>query len=164
MPLDYGQRQKSRAKRGLWAGLATGLLAVGVLASVNWTYQRHRERAQGWVTDGPPCAALSAQAYAAKGYAAHERAAVYEGVTFARQFGHVACATPDTGTDLGLVTHPVCQYTSPAAVRVKTAAAEAFFEPGPGEMATVSIEKGRIRCQLGGRFTLWHDGTYSVPG
>ena len=112
MPLDYGQRQALPTKRGLWWGLATGVVVVAALASVNWTYQRHRERAQGWVSDGPPCAVLSAQAYAAKGYAARERAAVYEGITFTRQFGHVSCASPDTGTGLGLVTHPVCQYSS----------------------------------------------------
>ena len=153
MPLDFGQRGKSKTIRGVWLGLLPALAIVGAVLAVNATYHRQKELAQGLIGDLPGCPALSAQAYAAKGYPAGERPLVYDEVTFTRQFGHVMCADADNSGALGFLSHPVCQFTGPAAVRVKAGKTEAFFEPGIGQRATVSIERGRAQCALGGKFT-----------
>jgi hypothetical protein len=104
------------------------------------------------------CPALSPQAYRAR-YAAHERATVYDGVTFTRQSGHVMCKDIDTPGGFGFIVHPVCQFTSATAVRVKGPHGEAFFEPGLGKLATVSVQGRSVRCAIGGKFTLFGDPT-----
>lgn len=152
MPLDYGQRGKSRSLKGVRLGILPALAIIASILAVNAAYHRQKERAQGWAGDLPGCPTLSAAAYAARGYPAGERATVYDEVTFARQFGHVMCGDADDRGALGFLTHPVCQFTGPAAVRVRAGATEAFFEPGVGQMATVSVERGRAQCALGGKF------------
>ena len=128
------------------------LAIIGALLAVNATYHRQKELAQGWAGALPGCAALSAAAYAAKGYPAGERATAYDDVTFTRQFGHVMCSDADNRGAMGFLSHPVCQFTGPTAIRVKAAKTEAFFEPGIGQLATVSVERGRAQCALGGKF------------
>jgi len=153
MPLDYGVPRKRRSLRGLWLGIVPGAALVATVLAWNLTSHRRLELAQGWVGDRPGCPTISAAAYAAKGYAAHEQGVVYDQVLLARQFGHVMCKDVDTRGGAGLLTHPVCQFTGPTALRVKAGASEAFFEPGVGQVATVSVEHGQAQCALGGKFT-----------
>jgi hypothetical protein len=153
MPRDYGVRTRPRSLRGVWFGLLPALAAVALVLGWNSLLHRKQELAEGWVGDRPECPQLSAAAYAAKGYRRGERLTAYENVIFARQFGHVECKDIDTRGGLGVLTHPVCQFTGPAALRVQAGAGEAFFEPGVGQIATVSIERGRAQCALGGKFT-----------
>lgn len=153
MPLDYALRVRRRSLRGVWLGTAPAVAIVGLVLAWNSASHRRLELAQGWVGDRPGCPPISAAAYATKGYAARERQIVYNEVTFARQFGHVECKDVDTRGGAGFVTHPVCQFTGPAAIRVKTGRGESFFEPGIGQVATVSVEDGRAQCALGGKFT-----------
>jgi hypothetical protein len=152
MPLDFGQGGKSRSLRGVWLGVLPGLAIVAAILAVNAAYHRQKELAQGWAGALPACPALSAAAYAAKGYPAGERATRYDEVTFTRQFGHVMCADADDRGALGFLSHPVCQFTGPTAIRVKAGKSETFFEPGIGQLATVSVERGRALCALGGKF------------
>jgi hypothetical protein len=152
MPLDFGQRGKARSLKGVWLGILPALAIVAAILAINAAYHRQKELAQGWAGAFPACPALSAAAYAAKGYPAGERATLYDDVTFSRQFGHVMCSDADDRGALGFLTHPVCQFTGPAAVRVRAGETEAFFEPGVGQVATVSVERGRATCALGGRF------------
>jgi hypothetical protein len=159
MPLDYGVRGRRRTLRGLWLGIVPAGLVVFTLLSFNATLHRRTDREQGWVGNRPPCPGISASAYAAKGYPARERTTDYDGAVIARQSGHVMCKAVDTPGRAGFVSHLVCQFTSPVAIRVKTAAMEAFFEPGPGSLATVSMERGGPACVLGGEFTLYSDPT-----
>jgi len=141
----------TRSKVGFGLVLALAVVAV----CVTWNYQSHRRQdlAEGWIGDRPACPELTAAAYAAKGYPRAERSSVYEDSVFARQFGHMECKDVVTQGGLGFLTHPVCQFSAPAALRVKAGAGEAFFEPGIGHIATVSIEHGRASCALGGKFT-----------
>jgi len=159
MPLDYGMRGRRRMSGGPWAGVALGAAVTAAILARNWSYHRALELEQGWVSAAPACPTISAAAYAAGNYPARERATDYEGATLARQFGHVMCKDVDTAGGWGLVTHPVCQFTSPTAIRVRRGKVEAFFEPGPGRLATVSLGPGGATCALSGRFTLFADPT-----
>ncbi|MGZ6020682.1 MAG: hypothetical protein ACXWKO_18610 [Phenylobacterium sp.] len=158
MPRDYGVRPRMRSSRGLRLGLGLLLALAVVAAAVSWNYLSHRRQdlAEGWIGDRPACPAITAAAYAAKGYARGERASAYEETTFARQFGHMECKDVVTQGGFGFLTHPVCQFSGPAALRVKASGGEAFFEPGVGRIATVSIEHGRASCALGGKFSALH--------
>ncbi len=152
MPLDFGQRGKPRSLKGVWVGILPGLAIVASILAVNAGYHHRMALAEGWAGDLQGCPALSAAAYAAKGYPAGERPTVYDGVTFTRQFGHVMCADADNRGALGFLSHPVCQFSGPSAIRVRAGGTEAFFEPGVGQLATVSVEQGRAQCALGGKF------------
>jgi hypothetical protein len=152
MPLDYGQRAKRRSLKGLWLGIVpAGVLLVAVVIW-NAGYHRDKELAQGWAGDRPGCPSLSAAAYAAKGYRARERGTAYDDVIFSRQFGHVMCNDADNRGAFGFLSHPVCQFSGPTAIRVKAGKTEAFFEPGTGQAATVSVQRGQAQCAMGGKF------------
>ena len=158
MPLDYGVRGRGKS-RALWLGVALGAALTAAILTRNWSYHRALELEQGWVSAAPACPTISAAVYAARNYRIRERATDYDGATLARQFGHVMCKDVDTAGGWGFVTHPVCQFTSPTAVRVRRGGVEAFFEPGPGRRATVSLGPGPAACALSGRFTLFSDPT-----
>jgi hypothetical protein len=157
--VDDGVRSRREASVGVWISLALGAAVVGAILVRNWSYHRQVERVQGWVADAPGCAVVSAAEYASRGYRARERSTEYDGVTFGRQFGHVICKDVDTPGGWGFVTHPVCQFTSPTAIRVQRGRSETFFEPGPGRRATVSIRSGRPACRLSSKFSLFVDPT-----
>ena len=159
MPLDYGVRGRRRRSRGLWLGVALGAALTAAIIARNWIYHRSVELDQGWLSAAPACPTISAAAYAARNYRVRERAMDYDGVTLARQFGHVMCKDVDSAGGWGFVTHPVCQFTSPTAIRVRRGKVEAFFEPGPGSLATVSLWPGSAKCALSGQFTLFSDPT-----
>jgi hypothetical protein len=159
MPLDYGVRARRRISRGLWLGLAFGAAVTAAILAKNWSYHRSLELEQGWVSAAPACPTISPAAYAARNYRTRERTTNYDGATLARQFGHVMCKDVDTAGGWGFVTHPVCQFTSPTAIRLRRGEVEAFFEPGPGRLATVSLWRGRATCALSGQFTLFSDPT-----
>jgi hypothetical protein len=159
MPLDYGVPGRRKTLRGLWWGAPLGAAVVAAILAANWRYHRSVEREQGWVAAAPACPTISAAAYAARGFRARERTTDYDGAILARQFGHVICKDVDTAGRWGLVTHPVCQFTSATAIRVSRGRTEAFFEPGPGHVATVSLGSNRVTCALSGRFTLFADPT-----
>ncbi|MBS0333185.1 MAG: hypothetical protein JSS35_10495 [Proteobacteria bacterium] len=158
MPFHYGQRRKPGELKGLGWAHVLGVALVALLLVANWRGHRAQERSEGWVGQAAPCPTISQDAYRAR-YAAHERVTAYDGATLARQFGHVMCKDVDTAGGFGFVTHPVCQFTSPTAIRVRGPAGAAFFEPGPGHVATVSVERRRTLCQLRGEFTLFKDPT-----
>ena len=153
MPRDYSIKPRPTSLRRLGLGL---LLALAVVAAaVSWNYLSHRKQdlAEGWIGDRPACPELAASAYAAKGYPRGERSSAYEETEYARQFGHMECKDVVSKGGLGFLNHPVCQFSGPAALRVKAPAGEVFFEPGIGQIATVSIEHGRAACAIGGKFT-----------
>jgi len=93
---------------------------------------------EGWIGDRAACPQLTAAAYAAKGYPHGERASVYEDTVFARQVGHMECKDVDTKVPgFALSRLPVQRPGRPAD---QAKGGEAFFEPGIGHVAIVSIE------------------------
>ena len=150
-------------RRRLTAGQKLTIAVAGVifLGFAAWLYGgdylRQRELALGRAgeakVEGPPCPQFTAAQFAARKLTIR-RVTNYEGVIFGRQFGHMDCRALRYGAGWGTETYPVCQFTSPGAVTVKTEKGEWFFAPGPGQPATVAVPRGEARCVLDSNFTL----------
>lgn len=150
-------------RRRLTAGqkVTIALAALLFLGFAAWlyggSYLRQRDfafaRASQAKVEGPPCEQLTAAQFAARKLKA-PKATNYEGVIFARQFGHMDCSALRYGSGWGTATYPTCQFTSPAALRVKTDKGEWFFAIGPGRPATVAVPHGEARCVIGSNFRL----------
>lgn len=102
---------------------------------------------------GAPCPSLTRAEFDGRGLKA-TKATFYEGVTFARQFGHMECRALRYGGGWGAKVYPVCQFTSPKALRITTARGEWYFAPGPGQPATVGAPNGQARCVMASNFTI----------
>lgn len=120
-------------------------------------YLRQRELAFGRAAEaevsGPPCPQLTEAQFVARKMKA-PKATNYEGVVFARQFGHLDCRALRYGAGWGTETYPVCQFTSPNVVTVTTDKGRWFFAPGMGKPATVAVPRGEARCVMDSNFTL----------
>ncbi|TAJ70462.1 MAG: hypothetical protein EPO51_18205 [Phenylobacterium sp.] len=103
--------------------------------------------------DGPPCPSLTKAQFEARGLKV-KKATLYEGVTFARQFGHMDCRSLRYGAGWGTEVYPVCQFTSPRSLKVTTPKGEWYFDPGPGQPATVGAPHGQARCVMASNFNM----------
>jgi hypothetical protein len=156
---DYGMR--ARRRRGppifLFAGLA--VVAIGVAAVVALLlYQRQQgvAEAREWAITGPPCPTESASAYTANLEHAPMSFA-FEGVAFAREFGHVSCNAIVNDGGKGSGTFPECQFTSADQVKVTTKRGDTYFYVR-GKPATVAIHNDTPSCVLAAKF-----GGYGGP-
>ena len=160
MPMIYGGGTRRRPSRAIWIGVAVSL---SVTAAILAGLARYEHRigsgvAENWAIKGPPCPTISPPDYQRK-YARTERIAEFSGDLYARQVGHMSCrSVPDPG-GLGFISHPVCQFTGPVALRVRTSQGETLFEMGIGQRATISIAHGETTCVVGGNFTAFDDPT-----
>lgn len=149
-------------RRRLTAGQKVTLVAAALIAVSlpGWflaqSYLGKREAAlflaSEATVDGPPCPSLTKAQFEAQGLKA-PKATLYEGVTFARQFGHMDCRSLRYGAGWGTEVYPVCQFTSPKALKITTAKGEWYFNPGPGQPATVGAPRGQARCVMASNFT-----------
>lgn len=148
----YAQRRRRR--QVVFTGAIVGLGIVAFTASqVPGYLKRHGEAAQlakDWTLTGPPCPTVTADAFQAQGLKA-PKGFEYGGVRMYRQFGHVSCVKlkAKDGEE-----YPVCQFTSPANLKVTTSKGDAYFAPGLGKPATVSTQGGVARCVVAGNFSL----------
>lgn len=111
------------------------------------------ERAGESQVAGPPCPTVSEAQFQVRRLKA-PKATVYEGVTFARQFGHMDCSALRYGGGWGAAVYPACQFTSPNVLVVTTPKGVWRFAPGPGQPATVTIPRGEAHCVMAANFTM----------
>ena len=101
-----------------------------------------------WNVTGPPCPQES-RAVFLTGALQPAHGFNFEGVGFADAFGLAECrAYGDRRSS-----YRTCMFTSPGVVWVRAGGAEAFYRPGIGRPATVSVSGGRITCVLASRVT-----------
>lgn len=147
--LTAGQKAAIAAGALLFLGFAAWLYGGSFLRQRDFALNRAREAA----VEGPPCPELSAAAFEARKLKRF-KATFYEGVTFGRQFGHMDCSALRYGGGWSGETYPVCQFTGPALLQVKTDKGEWFYAPGPGNPATVATPHGQARCVMDSNFTM----------
>ena len=140
----------------------TLVLAAGIfLAFAGWlyggSYLRQRDaalfRAREAAVEAPPCPEVTRAQFEARRLKRF-KATLYEDVVFGRQFGHMDCSALRYGGGWGTSTYPVCQFTGPGLLSVKTAKGEWFYAPGPGQPATIGAPRGQARCVMGSNFTI----------
>jgi hypothetical protein len=150
------RRRLTLGERVVLAGAA--VVAVALPAWLfGGAYLKHRGEALTlageWAIEGPPCVEISQAEFEARGLRAR-KGTVYEDVTFYRQFGHVQCTGLRYGGGWSQSLYPVCQFTTPKALKISTATGDRYFDIGAGQPATVAVPRGRVRCVLAANFTM----------
>ena len=137
----------------LWPATA-GILGVflivaavpGALMAKQWM-ALHRDKV-AWTIAGPACPTAADAGWTRRPIKTFD----YGGATFSRRAGHAYCATLGEGLNMDRDTYPVCQFTGPVRVTVKTGGQTLFFKPGPGRKATVAVRDGVVSCVVAGWF------------
>lgn len=153
MSLDYGVSAAHR-RHGLVRKALIGFAVLFVLVFGAAFLQHQRQRvadAQEWKIEGPPCPTLTAQAFAAAQMKA-PKGLTFDGVRFARRFGHVDCNEIAYDDGKGLGGFPVCQFTGPGTLQVTTPKGDFFFNPGVGQPATVAVPHDAPTCVMASNF------------
>lgn len=159
MSNDLGFRKPRR--RSLAEKVVLGIVAVGAVGFPLSVFLRDYlagrgealTRAREWAIEGPPCQPLTSAQFKARGLKT-PKGTIYEDAVFYRQFGHVSCSGLRYGAGWGTSLYPVCQFTSPNALKVVTKKGEWYFAPGAGQPVTVAAPHGKVRCVLAANFTI----------
>ena len=145
---DFGAGARKRKGSRLPAIVAgvLGLAVVGAVLFAGWSRQHGQDiaTARAWAITGPPCPTASAQAFAASAVKPRQ-AFEFNEVTFAHGYGHASCQQVRDDGGRGSGTHPVCQFTAPAALKVTTRKGSFYFVPPTGP-ATVAVQDGVPTC------------------
>jgi hypothetical protein len=72
----------------------------------------------------------------------------FESATFSRRVGDVLCHGKDFETPFHHNTDSICQFSAPDSVSIRTNRGLFYFDTGPGQDATVFVERGVARCVL----------------
>ncbi len=152
---DYGARGAKR-RRGVPFGLITVLVGVPLImatALITFLVQRQHAIAEAaaWNITGPPCATLTLAQYKALPYHPVE-SFTYEGVGFARSYGHVSCNAVVNNGGRGFGTFPECQFTSADVIHITTPTANIYYSTD-SHPATVAVHAGQPSCVMAGHFT-----------
>jgi hypothetical protein len=136
-----------------------GILLLGIGGSVlhflwptiSANHESSIAEAKAWTISGTPCPTLTAEAFQAQ-RVKPRHTFDYREVKISRAYGHVECRQIKNDRGQGLGNHTVCQFTSPALLKVVTSKGEFFFLPGIGHPATIAIEDGVARCVIAGDY------------
>ena len=148
----YADRPGGRG-RGLWLLIAVVALAIGVPLGI-WSWSHHIQaavaKAREWTVVGAPCPTLTRQAYLA-GTVRADRTFQLGDFSFGRAYGHASCDFIACDGGRGFGDFPVCQFTSPSVLDIKTRRGEFYFFPS-SYPATVSIPHGLPQCVMAANF------------
>lgn len=123
--------------------LALAIIAtVTVAAAVQSEDRRQVRRFATWFIEGPACPGWK------EGKAASrlDRVFAAEGVTIARQHGHMACLPIQDHGGRGPGRVLACHMLSPGLLEVVAPSGTYRFDPGPGGPATVLVDAKSARC------------------
>jgi hypothetical protein len=96
---------------------------------------------------GPPCPTITPEAIAREGLQTRY-SSDFNGLTLGRRFGEVSCAEVAAGGGFGVKSYPVCQFSGPDVLTVKTDKGLLYFRPGVGRRASILTDKGAPRCVM----------------
>lgn len=145
-----------RIPRWAWASFAAAVTVwSGWILTSNYraVVAARVQDAKDWAISGPPCP-VSDRATFLQPHRKGPRRFEYEEVTYFRRFGHVSCAPVYEKGGRSDRFYPVCQFTSPDDLLIRTPRGEWYFKPGPGQPATVSARDGIARCVMASKFSL----------
>jgi hypothetical protein len=103
-----------------------------------------------WTVAGPPCIPMSRQAFEGQPFRPEVHGFTFKDVHFLYAFGAADCR--DYGDRRSHSRR--CMFTSPGLIRVTSDGTDAFYTPGFGQPATVTITKdGKVSCILASHYT-----------
>ncbi|HEX3919852.1 MAG TPA: hypothetical protein VHW60_21135 [Caulobacteraceae bacterium] len=153
--VDFGSvRRSPRDLRFIRRVVIISVIVIGGLAAADlavlWTHARTLAKADAasWVVTGPPCPAIDA-AWWGKLAITTPQTVSFQGIASERAHGDTDCYTEDHDQGKAVTPYPVCAFSAPFAVHVRTAGGDAYFEPGVGKPATISLINGQARCVVG---------------
>jgi hypothetical protein len=157
-----GERPRfAAAARTAWSAVAgvAVLAAGGLVAAQHWREQQQDEAfAERWSVTGPPCPAVTAKWV--QELALEQRTQIdFEGVDGFMANGAVSCVEVDYFAGRQTRPYPVCQFSAPFVLGLRVGGRPAYFEPGIGRPATVSLRNGRLSCVIGAKLTDWWSDT-----
>lgn len=133
-----------------WVALVT--MALPFVGVVLLLVVRNQTQAaadiEAWRISGPSCPSYSGDVSMFR----RQKAFDLDRYRFRRVYGHVECADLTSGSLFAPEQRLVCQFTSPTFLEVTTPRGVQSYSTGIGQPATVTIEKGRATCVLGGWF------------
>ena len=144
---------RNSAPRWLWP--AVGALAVALfLGGLTGRYLTIRATriadAKAWTVAGPPCPQVT-EAEMMQEPGAGLRSFEYGEATFVRRRGEAECAPIYEDGGRGDTFHPVCRFSRPGDVQVRTVDGAWQFRPGPGRPVVVTVwPGGRASCVIAG--------------
>lgn len=97
---------------------------------------------------GPPCPAITPDEIARYGLQTRY-SSDFNGLTLGRRFGEVSCSEVAAKGGLGVKSYPVCQFSGPDVVTVKSGQTTLYFRPGVGREASILAPAGAPpRCVM----------------
>lgn len=103
-----------------------------------------------WTIEGPPCAvADKPPAYVAR-MRRPPKTLIYNGTTFTRLAAMAYCAQLPDNPAWPTRSYDVCQFNNPGVVTVRIGEKTTIFVPPPGGRATVTVDRGKATCVVGG--------------
>jgi len=148
---DFGSTKdrKDRLKLRL-AIIVFAILAIGGVAFLLWSNQSSRERivaestavVEAQKVSGPPCEPGTREGKLGRGD--EWLTLVFQQVEYSRRIGHADCAVAADKSKSGL--KAVCQFSSPAELRVVTKDGPRYFDVGLGRPATVTVADSGVSC------------------
>jgi hypothetical protein len=151
MTADFGVRRGSKGPP--WGMIMAGVAVVLVGSAAMFSRLSHLPAqiatAKAWTIAGPPCPEITKTAFAGQPMKA-EQLFAYDGIGFARAYGHAECNEIVDHGGKGWGTYPVCKFTGPSILQVSTPKdGDHFFAPGPGVAVTLSFAGGQASCVTG---------------
>lgn len=159
MVLDLGVRKRLRRTLGqrlVFVAAAAACLAFGAwMFGGAYVKDRHSAMnlAREWRIDGPACASLTRAAFEAQGLKLRQ-GTIYLDARFFRQVGHMSCSGLRHGGGWSSNLYPVCQFTSPRALKVSTGKGDWYYDIPAGQPATVAVRRGTPQCVMAANFTM----------
>jgi hypothetical protein len=142
----------------VWGLAALGVAGAGALVWVGRqklddVRQTRTAQARAWDIRGPACPTMAKDAFLI-GRHKSPRKFEYQGVSFYRHAGYADCASIYMDGGRSDRFYPVCQFTSPIQLMIRTRKGDWYFEPGPGRQATVSTANDIPRCVLAAKISV----------
>jgi hypothetical protein len=169
MSMDFGAVRRAKGEVPVIRTIAIvsavlfGSAGAGWLYNV-WSHQSGDANAEtnAWLVTGPPCAAISADAWRGLDIA-NPQPASFRGIVAERDAGDVTCETEDVDTAGHSVSpYPVCRFGSPVAIHLVTPRGDEYFSVPVGSPATITLAGGQPRCTLVGAGTSYSTGPYGA--
>jgi hypothetical protein len=151
---DYGvtaQAGISRpAKIAFVTGVALAIVGAAFVVGRSWWEARSKAiaNADAWTISGPPCPELTQAQFEASGLKTR-KSTEYNGLTFRRVAGHLACNEVVNSGGKGIGKYAVCQFTAPSVLTVTAGDRSFYYHPGIGQDTTVEVRGDSARCVMG---------------